>query len=170
MGLHVERFIAANNRNDVFTQYLESGKYSPRASVQTIANAMDVGAPSNFARILDLYGSNNDKISSVISGRRYTDEQIREAITDTYKRTGYLLDPHGATGYLALKDSLKPGETGIFLETAHPAKFRETVEDAIGQEIVLPDKLVAFMNRKKSTVKVPATFSALKKHLLSTIK
>lgn len=170
MGLHVERFIAANNRNDVFTQYLETGAYSPRASVQTIANAMDVGAPSNFARILDLYGSDHDKISSVISGRRYTDEQIRDAIADTYKRTGYLLDPHGATGYLALKDSLKPGETGIFLETAHPAKFKETVEEAIGQEIVLPDKLVAFMNRKKSTVKVPATFSALKKHLLSTIK
>lgn len=169
MGLPVKRFIAANNRNDVFTQYLSTGTYSPRKSVQTIANAMDVGAPSNFARILDLFGNDYSRITSLISGRRYDDEEIASAIKDVKQRTGYLLDPHGATGYLALKESLKSGETGIFLETAHPAKFKETVQKAIGEEVEIPETLRKFMERQKETVKLPATFSALKRHLLDTL-
>lgn len=167
MGLPVKRFIAANNANDVFTQYLLTGTYSPRPSVLTIANAMDVGAPSNFARIMDLYSSDHSAITAQISGKSYSDIEIAEAIKEAKTRTGYLLDPHGATGYLALKDSLQSGETGIFLETAHPAKFRDTVERSIGGSIEVPERLARFLERKKHTVKLPATFSALKKHLLS---
>jgi threonine synthase len=167
MGLPISRFVAANNANDVFTQYLNSGEYSPRPSVQTIANAMDVGAPSNFARIMDLYQSNHGQVASVIAGRRYSDDEIRNALREVEQRTGYQLDPHGATAYMALKDELKPGENGIFLETAHPAKFKETVESAIGQQIDVPERLAKFMERKKQSIYMPATFSALKKFLLT---
>jgi threonine synthase len=167
MGLPISRFVAANNANDVFTQYLNSGEYSPRPSVQTIANAMDVGAPSNFARIMDLYQSNHGQVASVIAGRRYSDDEIRNALREVEQRTGYQLDPHGATAYMALKDELKPGENGIFLETAHPAKFKETVESAIGQQIDAPERLAKFMERKKQSIYMPATFSALKKFLLT---
>lgn len=168
MGLPVKRFIAANNRNKVFTEYLLTGVYSPQASVQTVANAMDVGAPSNFARILDLYGKNHGKIAECISGKSYSDEEILEVIDTLYRNNGYLLDPHGATGYMALKDSLQDDEIGIFLETAHPAKFKETVENSIKEEIEIPETLQKFISRQKQSVKLPATFSALKRHLLST--
>lgn len=168
MGLPVKRFIAANNRNKVFTEYLLTGVYSPKASVQTVANAMDVGAPSNFARILDLYGKNHGKIAECISGKSYSDEEILEVIDTLYRNNGYLLDPHGATGYMALKDSLQDDEIGIFLETAHPAKFKETVENSIKEEIEIPETLQKFISRQKQSVKLPATFSALKRHLLST--
>lgn len=168
MGLPVKRFIAANNRNKVFTEYLQTGVYSPKASVQTVANAMDVGAPSNFARILDLYGKNHDKIAECISGKSYSDEEILKVIDTLYRNNGYLLDPHGATGYMALKDSLQDDEIGIFLETAHPAKFKETVENSIKEEVEIPDTLQKFISRQKQSVKLPATFSALKRHLLST--
>lgn len=167
MGLPVKRFIAANNRNRVFTDYLLNGCYEPKASVLTVANAMDVGAPSNFARIIDLYGKSYEEVTAHISGRSYTDEQITTAIADLYRDNGYLLDPHGATGYLALKESLNPGEVGIFLETAHPAKFKETVEKSIGETIAIPEALRRFMSRTKQSTSLPATFSALKKHLLN---
>ena len=114
MGLPIARFIAANNRNDIFYQYLQTGKYNPRPSVATIANAMDVGATSKFARILDLYGNSHAAISSEISGATYTDEQIRQTVKAVYEDTGYLLDPHGACGYRALSEQLQPGETGVF--------------------------------------------------------
>lgn len=168
MGLPVKRFIAANNRNRVFTDYLLTGEYEPKASILTVANAMDVGAPSNFARILNLYGDDHGKIAGNISGRSYNDEEILGAIEKVYGDKGYLLDPHGATGYLALKESLQEGETGIFLETAHPAKFKETVESSIKEEIEIPEALQKFISRQKQSTKLPATFSALKKHLLST--
>ena len=142
MGLPVKRFIAANNRNDIFYQYLKTGQYAPKPSVQTIANAMDVGDPSNFARILDLYEGSHDAIASEISGETYTDDQIRETVQLTYDETGYLLDPHGACGYRALSENLQPGEVGVFLETAHPAKFLHTVEDIIGTDINIPEKPV----------------------------
>lgn len=167
MGLPISRFIAANNRNDIFYQYLQTGEYCPKASVQTIANAMDVGAPSNFARILDLYGNSHEKIKNEISGCTYTDEQIAKTLKETYNKTGYLLDPHGAVGYRSLLDGLKPDEIGIFLETAHPAKFKETVEDIIGAPISIPSKLAAFMKGTKSTVKMSSSFSNFKKYLLT---
>jgi threonine synthase len=146
MGLPVKRFIAANNANDVLTEYLETGVYTPRPSVETIANAMDVGAPSNFARILDLYGHSHDIISKKIRGYRYQNTEIGETVRKVYSETGYLCDPHGACGYQALEDSLQPGEIGVFLETAHPAKFMETMESLLGKgEVILPEKLAAFM-------------------------
>ena len=174
MGLPVERFIAANNRNDIFYQYLKTGEYKPRPSVATIANAMDVGDPSNFARILDLYEGSHDAIASEISGETYTeisgttytDEQIRESVKACWQQTGYLLDPHGACGYRALAENLKPGENGVFLETAHPAKFLQTVEDIIGTEVKIPEKLQAFMRGTKQSVPMSKDFASFKAYLL----
>ncbi len=166
MGLPVKRFIAANNRNDVFLQYLQTGQYEPRPSVATIANAMDVGAPSNFARILDLYGDSHEAICAEISGASYSDQQIRQTLSSVYQTSGYLLDPHGACGYQALEDGLQADETGVFLETAHPAKFLDTVESVIGKKVVIPDTLKAFMNGKKQSVELPANFEVFKTYLL----
>ena len=167
MGLPVKRFIAANNRNDIFYQYLQTGVYSPRPSVATIANAMDVGAPSNFARVLDLYGNSHAAICADISGATYTDEQIAETVKNVWQTHHYLLDPHGACGYRALAEGLKPSETGIFLETAHPAKFKDTVERIIGEEVEIPAKLQAFMKSKKQSVAMPKEFAAFKEYLMN---
>ena len=167
MGLPIKRFIAANNRNDIFYQYLISGVYNPRPSIATIANAMDVGAPSNFARILDLYDNSHEAISKEIAGCTYTDEQIVQTLKETYATTGYLLDPHGAVGYRSLVEGLDENEIGIFLETAHPAKFKETVESIIEDEINIPTKLAAFMKGTKSTVKLSSAFPAFKKYLMT---
>ncbi|MBQ4083068.1 MAG: threonine synthase [Bacteroidaceae bacterium] len=168
MGLPVKRFIAANNRNDIFYQYLQTGEYRPRPSVQTIANAMDVGDPSNFARILDLYAHSHEAISNLISGATYTDGQIADTVATTYSRTGYLLDPHGACGYRALAELLQPGEQGIFLETAHPAKFRDTVEAIIKAEVAIPEKLQAFMRGTKQSVPMTADFADFKAYLMES--
>ena len=167
MGLPVQRFIAANNANSVFYEFLQSGEYRPRPSVQTIANAMDVGDPSNFARIWDLYGHDPEAIRADISGATYSDAQIAQTIRDCYARTGYLLDPHGACGYRALKESLQPGEVGFFCETAHPAKFKDTVEGIIGAPVAIPDKLAAFMQGTKQSVELPNDFNTFKQYLLS---
>lgn len=167
MGLPISRFIAANNKNDIFYQYLQTGVYNPRPSITTIANAMDVGDPSNFARVLDLYGNSHEAITAEISGATYTDEQIRETVKKVYKDTGYLLDPHGACGYRALEEGLKPGETGVFLETAHPAKFLETVESIIEDKVEIPAKLQAFMKGEKKSLPMTKGFEDFKKYLLS---
>lgn len=167
MGLPVKRFIAANNANDIFYNYLLTGRYSPKPSRQTIANAMDVGDPSNFARILDLFGNDHSRISSLITGATYTDAQIAETMKQCYDTTGYILDPHGACGYRALKEQLRPGETGVFLETAHPAKFKDTVSPIIGTEVVIPDRLAAFMNGAKQSVPMPADFEDFKSYLIT---
>ncbi len=166
MGLPVKRFIAANNQNDIFLQYLETGKYAPRPSVATIANAMDVGDPSNFARVLDLYGNSHEKISADISGCRYLDKQISATVKSCYQSTGYLLDPHGACGYQALKEYLKEGETGLFLETAHPAKFVGTVEAIIGEKVAIPEKLQKFMKGEKLSIELSKEFTDFKNFLL----
>lgn len=166
MGLPVSRFIAANNKNDIFYQYLQTGKYNPRPSVATIANAMDVGDPSNFARVLDLYKESHEAICRDISGTTYTDEQIRETVKTTYQQTGYLLDPHGACGFRALKEGLKEGEVGVFLETAHPAKFLETVEDIIAHKVTIPAKLQEFMKGEKQSLPLSKEFADFKAYLL----
>ena len=166
MGLPIKRFIAANNANSVFYDFLRKGVYEPRPSVQTIANAMDVGDPSNFARIWDLYGHSHEAIVSDISGATYTDGQIAETIRECYGRTGYLLDPHGACGYKALRESLKPGETGFFCETAHPAKFKETVEGIIGDTVEVPERLAAFMKGQKQSFALGKDFEGFKNYLL----
>lgn len=162
MGLPVKRFIAANNANDIVCQYLKTGVYSPRPSTATIANAMDVGDPSNFARILDLYGSDHGAISAAISGTAYTDSEIAEAMRECYQSTGYTLDPHGACAYRALRENLRDGETGIFLETAHPAKFKQTVDGILSSDIAIPAKLQAFMRGTKQAVSLPADYPALR--------
>ena len=165
MGLPIKRFIAANNANSVFYEFLGSGEYRPRPSVRTIANAMDVGDPSNFARVWDLYGHDVDAIRKDISGATYTDDLISATIKDCFARTGYLLDPHGACGYRALKEGLRPGEVGFFCETAHPAKFKDTVEGIIGAPVNIPSRLAAFMNGTKQSVSLPKDFSAFKAYL-----
>ena len=165
MGLPIKRFIAANNANSVFYEFLGSGEYRPRPSVRTIANAMDVGDPSNFARVWDLYGHDVDAIRKDISGATYTDDLISATIKDCFARTGYLLDPHGACGYRALKEGLRPGEVGFFCETAHPAKFKDTVEGIIGAPVDIPSRLAAFMNGTKQSVSLPKDFAAFKAYL-----
>ncbi|MEG1916468.1 MAG: threonine synthase [Muribaculaceae bacterium] len=167
MGLPIKRFIAANNQNDIFYQYLLTGKYEPKASISTIANAMDVGDPSNFVRILDLYKHSHDAIKKDISGCTYSNEQISETLAKTYKDENYLLDPHGAVGYRGLLDGLGADEVGVFLETAHPAKFKNTVEKIIGEQLAIPGKLEAFMNGEKHTITMNSGFTSLKKYLLS---
>ena len=167
MGLPIKRFIAANNRNDIFYQYLQTGEYHPRPSVATIANAMDVGDPSNFARILDLYQHSHTAISAEISGATYTDNQIRETVKETWQVYGYLLDPHGACGYRALHEQLQPNETGIFLETAHPAKFLDTVESIIGEKVDTPAKLQEFLKGEKQILPMSKEFVDFKAYLLS---
>ena len=174
MGLPIKRFIAANNANDIFYKYLQTGKYAPRASVQTLANAMDVGDPSNFARILNLYSENGQltpeathhRITNLISGATYKDEQIRKTMQQCYEDTGYVLDPHGACGYQALKDGLKPGEIGVFCETAHPAKFKEKVDDILGTDIEIPARLKAFMEGQKQSVEMSKEFADFKAYLM----
>ncbi len=183
MGLPVKRFIAANNANDVFYDYLQTGVYKPQPSKQTIANAMDVGDPSNFARIVDLYSRTvvgdsiadiptadpakvHAAITSLISGATYTDAQIAETMRDCYARTGYVLDPHGACGYRALKEQLRPSEVGIFLETAHPAKFKDTVDAILGIDLPIPEKLQAFMRGEKQSLSMSRDFADFKAFLM----
>ncbi len=168
MGLPVKRFIAANNENDIVYKYLKTGKYHPKASVSTIANAMDVGAPSNFARILELYNHSHQEILNDMVGYRYSDKEIRETMKQVFAEEKYMLDPHGAVGYRALKADLKDGEVGVFLETAHPAKFTETVESVLGEgTVVLPDKLAAFMKGKKLSIPLSTEFADFKKYLMN---
>ena len=175
MGMPVKRFIAANNANDIFYNYLQTGQYNPKPSKQTLANAMDVGDPSNFARIINLYSQNgklspeetHQRITSLISGATYSDEQIRETMRQCYKETGYILDPHGACGYRALEEQLKPGEIGVFCETAHPAKFKEKVDEILGIDVEIPERLAAFMKGQKQSVPMTKNFDDFKKYLLS---
>ena len=186
MGLPITRFIAANNANDVFYNYLHTGIYTPQPSLPTIANAMDVGDPSNFARILDLYSRedvqqrlNQRGIAqplpslggvmggSFIYGATYSDEQIADTMRDCYARTGYVLDPHGACGYRALKEQLQQGEVGIFLETAHPAKFKNTVDNILHLDLPIPEKLQAFMRGQKQSIPLSNKFDDFKAFLLS---
>jgi len=166
MGLPVSKFIAANNLNDIVFRYLKTGVYEPRPSVSTIANAMDVGDPSNFVRISDLYHNNHQAIADDITGATYSDDQIRETLLSVYQTTGYLMDPHGAVGYRALDELLKDNETGIFLETAHPAKFTETVEQVVGKgNVPMPERLLKFMKGEKLSIEFPAKYEFFRTYL-----
>ena len=174
MGLPVRRFVAANNANDIFYNYLQTGKYEPKPSRQTLANAMDVGDPSNFARIINLYSENGKlspedthrRITSLISGATYSDDHIRETMRQCYKETDYILDPHGACGYQALVDGLKPDEVGVFCETAHPAKFKEKVDDILSIDVDIPARLRAFMQGQKQSTPMTKDFADFKRYLL----
>ena len=170
MGLPVSRFIAAGNANRPVPDYLASGVYTPRPSVATIANAMDVGAPSNFARILDLFSNNHDAIAASVQATVTSDSEISETIRACYDRTGYLLDPHGATAYRALthgSTALRPDEIGTFLETAHPAKFVETVGAILGDtaKVPMPERLIAFTRAPKLSIPLAASYPAFRTYL-----
>ena len=171
MGLPIKRFVAANNRNDVFLEYLQTGKYNPRPSIATIANAMDVGNPSNFARITDLfsqYENPHQAICQLISGHRYTNEEIAATMKQTFQETQYVLDPHGACGFQGLVDEqLNSVETGLFLETAHPAKFKGVVDSILNTDLEIPAKLKAFMEGEKQSIELPKAFDEFKTFLLS---
>lgn len=166
MGLPIKRFIAANNANDVFYNYLQTGQYEPKPSIQTLANAMDVGAPSNFARIYDLYEHSHERISALISGATYSDQQIAETMQQCFNNEGYILDPHGACGYRALQEGLQEGEFGVFCETAHPAKFKEKVDSILNIDIEIPDRLRAFMEGEKQSVAMSKDFADIKQYLM----
>jgi threonine synthase len=166
MGLPIKRFIAANNANDIFYNYLKTGEYNPKPSKATLANAMDVGDPSNFARIYDLYKGDHQLVTSIIDGATYTDNNIRQTMQSCYAETGYILDPHGACGYQALKDLLQPGEVGVFCETAHPAKFKEKVDDILSSDVEIPQRLQEFMKGTKQSIAMSKNFADFKAYLL----
>ncbi|MDE3155142.1 MAG: threonine synthase [Acidobacteriota bacterium] len=167
LGLAVARFVAATNVNDVVPHYLDTGRYEPRASRRTIANAMDVGDPSNFERMRVLYHDDVAAMRREITGCRHDDDRTREAIRDVYRRTGYLLDPHSAIGYLGLREELarSPRAAGIVMATAHPAKFSDIVEPVIGEAVAMPERLAACLARPKRFTRIPARPEALEEVL-----
>jgi len=169
MGLPVHHFIAATNANDVVPAYLHTGHYTARPSVRTLSNAMDVGAPSNFARMLDLYGSTWNMMQSHISGYAFSDADTRAAMVEVDRQYGYMLDPHGAVGYLALKkyQATNPDTTGILLETAHPSKFLEDVEAILNRRIDVPERLAALADSKKVAVQMSTDYSQFREWLRS---
>jgi threonine synthase len=170
IGLPVQRFVAATNVNDVVPEYLRTGEYKPRASVKTVANAMDVGAPSNFERMRAMYGESFEALRCDIVGAAFNDETVVAEIREMWGRHGYLLDPHGAIAWLGLRDTLaiESGDAaGVFLATAHPAKFREVVEPAIGEAIPLPPALAEAIKRPRHSERLPVDYPVLKRLLLA---
>jgi threonine synthase len=170
IGLPIAQFVAATNVNDAVPEYLESGIYEPRPSIATVANAMDVGAPSNFERVQSLYNSDLAALRRDIVGFAYEDAQVIAEIGRVYREHGYVLDPHSAIAWLALQDRLasQPGAHGAFLATAHPAKFREVVEPAIGRGIELPRALADAISRPRHSISMPADYDALEEFLRAT--
>ena len=167
MGLPIGHLIAATNVNDIVPEFLRTSIYTPRKSVQTIANAMDVGDPSNFARILDLYDHSYEAIKADISGYSCSDATIRETIAEVYRSSGYLLDPHGAVGYNSLTEALNETEKqGFFIGTAHPAKFNEVVEDIIHEPVVIPERLEHFMHGKKQSIETSTDYAEFRERLI----
>jgi threonine synthase len=168
IGLPVRKFVAATNVNDTVPQYLRTGEYRPQPSVRTVANAMDVGAPSNWERIQSLYGGNIDAIRADIVGSAYTDARVVEEIGRVYRHHDYLLDPHSAIAWLALQDELEkmPDAQGVFVATAHPGKFREVVEPAIGRSVPLPRPLQDALGRPRHSVSMDVDYPTLREFLL----
>jgi threonine synthase len=174
-GLPIAHFVAATNVNDVVPEYLLTGRFEPRPSVPTIANAMDVGNPSNFERMLWLYDGDRQAMRQDIAGSRHGDEEVRETIKRVYETRGYLLDPHSAIAYLGLKQHLRAladpagsGVTrtsaerlGVFLATAHPAKFGEIVEPIIRRPIVTPAPLADALARPRHILRIDASLDAV---------
>ncbi|RUT78925.1 threonine synthase [Ancylomarina longa] len=167
MGLPISVFIASANKNKVVPDYLASGKYEPRSSFSTISNAMDVGAPSNFARMMEMYQKEYKQVIRDIKGAWFSDQETKHAILDVYERTGYILDPHGAIGYLGLKKHLRSNSAiGIFLETAHPAKFKGTVEEVINVDVEIPTYLKECLEKEKQSVVIGKDYADLSAFLL----
>jgi threonine synthase len=168
LGMPVVQFIAATNINDTVPRFMVHGTYNPKPSFSTISNAMDVGDPSNFVRILHLFEDNLQELRTHLSACAFTDEETKRAIGVLYEKTGYIADPHGAVGYLGLKKCLSqfPGAYGVFLETAHPVKFPEVVESTIGRQIEIPQQILKVMHGEKASTKI-ATYEELKSFLIS---
>jgi threonine synthase len=165
-GLPIGLFVAATNINDVVPTYLETGRFEPRASVRTIANAMDVGNPSNFERIMWLYDGSIDEVRTAMVGSRHTDDEVRATIRRVHDERGYLLDPHSAIAYLGLKEhSGRDGRIGIFVATAHPAKFDEIVEPVLGRPVPKPAPLLDAIRRGRHVMNLDASLEAVKEIL-----
>ncbi|NJK95366.1 MAG: threonine synthase [Bacteroidales bacterium] len=168
MGIPIKHFIAATNINDIVPQYLETSVFEPRASVSTLSNAMDVGNPSNFVRIAHMFNHSHDAIAKEITGYRFTDTEVKAIVKETLEKQGYLLDPHGAIGYAALKNYMSSHSGhGVFLETAHPAKFLDNVEPIIGRKIEIPLKLQKFIEGQSKTTPLSNRYEDLKEYLHS---
>ena len=172
MGLPIAKFIAATNSNDVFTNYLSSGKFEPRKSVQTYSNAMDVGNPSNLERVRSLFGEDLEKMKREIDSFSLNDDETVDGIKEVYDNFGYVIDPHGSVGYLAMKKYLslqrKSNYDAIVVETAHPAKFKDVVENTINREIEMPERLAECLHKEKRSVNLDSKFDTFKDFLLST--
>lgn len=169
MGLPIDVFVASTNENKVVPAFLDSGTFEPMKSRATISNSMDVGNPSNFYRLLDLYGKDEELVKSKIKGYYFSDQETAAAMRQIYASTGYIMDPHGAVGYLGLKRFLKGKEEfyqGIFLETAHPGKFQSTVEEVLEQPLILPERLEAFLGKEVKSSPLKKDFKAFKKYLM----
>ncbi len=166
MGLPIDHFLAVSNLNDTVPLYLKNGVFAPKPSVPTISNAMDVGNPSNFARMADLYANELKDMQQHVTGYSFDDKETAKALNEVFQQQGYLMDPHGAVAYLGLKDYLSDRSlSGIFLETAHPAKFLGVVEDIIKKDIAIPENLKACLSKEKKSLPLENTFSALKSFL-----
>lgn len=162
MGLPIKQYIAATNANDIVPAYLNTGDFIPKRSTDTISNAMDVGNPSNFYRMNDLYAGEVANFKKDIVGYTYSDDQTKATVKSVYNEKEYLLDPHGAVGYLGLKEYMQNNEgVGVFLETAHPAKFAEVVEPVINEKVEIPQRLQDFIDRKKVAIEIDADLSQL---------
>ncbi|KAF0151229.1 MAG: threonine synthase [Ignavibacteria bacterium] len=170
MGLPIHKFIGATNKNDVFTEFIKSGNFKPRASVLTLSNAMDVGNPSNLSRIIDLYSNSIDEIRNDIYSATFTDVQTRETVKRVYKEYDYIIEPHGAVGYLALEKFLKENSeqkfSSVVLETAHPAKFKDEVEQELSVEVEIPERLAKCLSKEKKAVELSSEYKELKKYLI----
>ena len=171
MGAPIYKFVAATNKNNTVPQYLKTGDFKPKASVSSVSNAMDVGNPSNFSRMLDLYDNDVEKMKCDVYGASFSDEQTKKALAEVFKKYKYIMDPHGTVAYLGLCDYLKnssqfPEPLGVFLETAHPAKFSDIVERAINTTVFMPERLKAYLGRKKHAIPIKNEFYDLKNFLL----
>jgi threonine synthase len=163
MGLPIDHFVAATNVNKVVPDYLHGSPFQPQPSIQTVSNSMDVGNPSNFPRLVSLFSGNENLFRDKVKGYFYDDEETVQAIQKVQLQ-GYTLDPHGAVGYLGLKEfrNENPGYVGVFLETAHPGKFRDVVEEALGEELILPERLAAFLKGEKKVFPIGKSFEEFK--------
>jgi threonine synthase len=169
MGLPIEMFIASTNLNDIMPTYIKTGIFTAKPSVATISNAMDVGNPSNYPRVIELYNKDIEALRKDIIGKVYTDAETAAAVKSVYQATGYVMDPHSAVGYLGLKEYFKESgmdATGIFLATAHPAKFIEVVNDIIEKDVEIPARLQEVANKKKESIVIENDFEELKSYLL----
>jgi threonine synthase len=168
LGLPIEHFVAATNVNDTVPQFLATGNYTPKPSKATISNAMDVGNPSNFIRIQELYNNDLAEFNKDFSSYSYTDEITSETLAEIYKTTGYIAEPHGVVGYLGLKKEMNhfPNAVGVFLETAHPIKFLDTVEPVLNITLPIPSQIESVLNKEKVKVKIK-TYEELKAFLIS---